>query len=282
MRLVRTLAALAALALAARPAHATTFTLGEFVSYSQGSWGQDPACNQFGCNAAAVLENNFDSVFARFNGLMEVGIPGPAGFSIIFDGPDPIITYLPASGTPGPLTADLLDPVTSASGGLGGEVVTAELNVAFSDAGVLAHPHGVPFGDLVLQNLESLVGSPGFGPEIAQLDGAPVHELLSEANLLLGGAASPFTPEEMFVLLDGVDFSFAEGVILSSGAEIDGLPDTFAMEHLAFPGTAPTVPEPSTWAMLIIGFAGLGFVRYRASRKSNAVAGSSGSAQGRG
>jgi outer membrane lipase/esterase len=31
-------------------------------------------------------------------------------------------------------------------------------------------------------------------------------------------------------------------------------------------------PEPSTWAMMLLGFAGLGFVGYRASRKSVAVA----------
>jgi hypothetical protein len=31
--------------------------------------------------------------------------------------------------------------------------------------------------------------------------------------------------------------------------------------------TAPAVPEPSTWAMLLIGFAGIGLV---ASRKRNA------------
>jgi hypothetical protein len=28
-----------------------------------------------------------------------------------------------------------------------------------------------------------------------------------------------------------------------------------------------TVPEPSTWAMMLVGFAGLGFVSYRASRR---------------
>ena len=31
------------------------------------------------------------------------------------------------------------------------------------------------------------------------------------------------------------------------------------------------VPEPSTWAMMLAGFAGLGFAGYRASRKSVAV-----------
>ena len=32
------------------------------------------------------------------------------------------------------------------------------------------------------------------------------------------------------------------------------------------------VPEPSTWAMMLLGFAGLGYAGYRASRKSVAVA----------
>jgi hypothetical protein len=32
--------------------------------------------------------------------------------------------------------------------------------------------------------------------------------------------------------------------------------------------TVAGVPEPSTWVMMLIGFAGLGFTGYRASRKS--------------
>jgi PEP-CTERM motif len=35
---------------------------------------------------------------------------------------------------------------------------------------------------------------------------------------------------------------------------------------------AGTVPEPSTWAMMLLGFVGLGFAGYRASRKSVALA----------
>ena len=33
-----------------------------------------------------------------------------------------------------------------------------------------------------------------------------------------------------------------------------------------------TVPEPSTWAMMLMGFAGLGFAGYRASRRTAAAA----------
>ena len=34
-----------------------------------------------------------------------------------------------------------------------------------------------------------------------------------------------------------------------------------------------SVPEPSTWAMMLVGFAGLGYAGYRASRKTVAAAG---------
>ena len=32
------------------------------------------------------------------------------------------------------------------------------------------------------------------------------------------------------------------------------------------------VPEPSTWAMMILGFAGVGYMAYRRWRKSSAMA----------
>jgi hypothetical protein len=35
--------------------------------------------------------------------------------------------------------------------------------------------------------------------------------------------------------------------------------------------TGPGIPEASTWAMMLVGFAGLGFVGYRASRAAFAA-----------
>jgi PEP-CTERM motif len=37
-------------------------------------------------------------------------------------------------------------------------------------------------------------------------------------------------------------------------------------------GVTATVPEPSTWAMMLLGFAGLGFAGYRKSRKAAGIA----------
>jgi hypothetical protein len=37
-----------------------------------------------------------------------------------------------------------------------------------------------------------------------------------------------------------------------------------------YTATVPAVPEPSTWAMLLIGFAGIGFVTYRRRRHCTA------------
>jgi hypothetical protein len=47
----------------------------------------------------------------------------------------------------------------------------------------------------------------------------------------------------------------------------NGVPDYTNAQGLAF-GT----PESSTWAMMVLGFAGVGFAGYRKSRKAAAIA----------
>jgi hypothetical protein len=270
MRLVRTFAGLAALALATLPAHATTFIAGQFVTFDQSVWGSAPD----GFNAATLLENNFDTIFAPAGGFMEVGVPGAAGSSLTFADADSVIAYLPASGAPGPLTVDLLDPVSSISGVFGGEVVALTLNVLFSDAGLIAHPAGVPLGDLVFQDLDSLIGQPTglggglFGPEIANLDGFTVRDVLLEANLRLGGEksfANQFSPDELDAVLAFADTAFNEG-LLNPGAQY------LAPPLLDGGGGAPAAPELPTWAMGLIGFAGLGLAAWRASRRGGVAA----------
>jgi len=247
MRLVTTFAAIAALSLLAASAQASTFTDGEFVTYSQGLWGSGFV------TITDLLEGEFDTVFAPEGGFLEVGVPGAAGFSMTFLDADSVIAYLPTNGTPGPLTADLLDPVSSASGVFGGEVVALALNLAFSDDDLLTHPPGVPFGDLVLQDLP--------GSE-AIFDGLSVRDMFNLDNLALGGLFVPFSIVDAQLVIDAVNQSFNGGVM-----------STFAQENLALPssGGASLVPEPPTWVMLLAGFAGLGFARYRGLRGSALV-----------
>ena len=45
-----------------------------------------------------------------------------------------------------------------------------------------------------------------------------------------------------------------------------------AEDYTSARGLSLAAPEPSTWAMMVIGFAGLGFAGYRKSRKAVAVA----------
>ena len=120
----------------------------------------------------------------------------------------------------------------------------------------------------MFQNLNTLIGQTFFanstvplGPEIAELDGVPVHEVLSEANLLLGGAPSPLTPFEMGAALFIANNAFNGGFVDPS----------FAMFLTLPPSTVSTVPEPSTWAMMLLGFAGLGFA-FRQSRRKVSLA----------
>jgi hypothetical protein len=60
------------------------------------------------------------------------------------------------------------------------------------------------------------------------------------------------------------DYSFPDSGNASSYGNLD-----FAA-YTRFTEVSSAVPEPSTWAMMILGFAGLGFMAYR--RKSNGLA----------
>ena len=49
-------------------------------------------------------------------------------------------------------------------------------------------------------------------------------------------------------------------------------PSEWIVDDVSVTGAAGTVPEASTWAMMLLGFAGLGFVGYRRTRKPRSIA----------
>ena len=142
---------------------------GDFVTRTQLTWG-----NPFATNP--TLFGGYDVVYQT--SVVEVGIPGAAGFSMAFTLPLAVTDYLPATGLPAPLTQDLVNPTATVAGALGGEVLALQLNVDFADAGVTLGTAGLAFGDLTLCGL----GAPA--------DGLSVRQFLALANTALGGGST--------------------------------------------------------------------------------------------
>src|SRR5260370_10778482 len=121
----------------------TVWFPGDVISCGQADWAA-------GCGA--LLGADFFTVYAT---SVTVGLPSP-GFAMIFEGTSFVVAYLPAAGAPGPLDANLDNPTQTSSGAFGGDVLTLELNVDFSDAGFLLGTSGIPFGNLILPNFTTL------------------------------------------------------------------------------------------------------------------------------
>lgn len=178
----------------------------DVVTYIQVEWGTAATV------PADLLSTQFFTVYP--SGVLEIGIPGAAGFSAIFTAPSSIVTYLPASGTLGPFTADLIDPSATASGAFGGEVLALALNVDFSP--YTGGTSGIAFGDLRV-----------CGVTPASLDGTTVSSVLAIANTLLGGGSAGVTIAELAPIVIELNSAFNEGS-----------PSTWAQDHL-FNGPCP-------------------------------------------
>jgi hypothetical protein len=214
------------------PAHAVPFSPGDFLSYTQAEWGDPPN------PAAQLLTTNYVTVYAPF-GVVAIGITNGSGFSITFDNAADLVAYLPAVGPAGPLNSNSVDPTTTASGTFGGEAAALRLNVDFSDANLLAHLPGVPFGNLRLT---------GFSGSLAGLNEMPVRDFLGVINNALGGGLTPYTISD----LDGVALQL-------NAAFFNGIPLDWAETHLELPRTTAPIPESATWVLMLAGFGAICF-----------------------
>ena len=102
-----------------------------------------------------------------------------------------------------------------------------ELNVAYSDAGILKGNLNLPFGNLVLTNLTG---------DVAFANGLTVRQLLADSKTVLGGGGLPsggVTFLDFFGLINNSDMSFNGGV-----------PSTFAQDNFVYPTTSTTSSAP--------------------------------------
>ena len=223
-------------------ASATTWHVGDLTTFAQGDWGATPN----GSNAASLLQNNYDAVYAGTMGLFEIGIPGAAGFSALFTGSTQVLAYLPAVGTLGPFDSDLLNPTSTAAGLFGGDVAALKLNIDFSDRGVTPHNASVRFGDLHL-----------FALTLTGLNGLSIRDFASVVNTAIGGGTTGFTIQDLDLVANELNVAFG-----------GGLASTFAQEHLEAPTASVPVPESGSGLLLLFGLGALALKRGRKRKAS--------------
>ena len=207
-------------------ARADTWSAGAVVTYNQVEWGDQT-------NAAGMLlDNNFDSVYGSAGDIFEIGSTTP-GFFMIFTGAVDLEAFLPASGSPGPLDTDLVNPTTSPSGQFGGEAVALKLNLDFSNAGLLPNSSGLLLGNLVLT---------GFSGSESSVNGMTVEQFFPLSQAALAGQATSLDFADVEDLASNINDAFE-----------DGTPDSFAQEHLVAPGSSVGMPEPPTLLLAAVG-----------------------------
>ena len=229
---------------------ADTFQNGQFVTYAQSAWVGLPT-------ASALLAADFSSVYAP-NGFVTVGLPN-TGFTMTFNSPSFMLVYLPAGGSPSPLTSNVINPSTTSAGSFGGDVLALALNVDFNNAGFLKGTSNILFGNLVLTN---------FGSTLSGLNGLTVSQFLADANTCLGGGSCLYSISTMDTVTAQINGSF-EG---QPGISIPpGTPDSFALTNLALPGSVTPTPEPSSALLLAFGVLGLGIFHFKRRSSANST-----------
>jgi hypothetical protein len=131
---------------------------------------------------------------------------------------------------------------------------------------------GTPSSQLVVDGTASLLGNLNVSlAEGFSLTSGETFDIVGTGDGLTNGLTS--------FSLDGVACGAVGGAFKCNGGDIFSwsvVPGTTVAgmnpEDLVLSVTVTPVPEPSTWAMMLAGFAGIGFLGYRASRKTTAAA----------
>ncbi len=150
-----------------------TFTMGGWGSGCPASQQDDWESTQPGC----IRDHYFDFVFTSG----EVVIGHHSGYTARWTSAGAVEAYLPAGSTPGILTDDLINPLTTPAGVLAGQILALRLNREYSCANVFTIL-GVPTGGACYGNviISSDCGNGKF-------DGMSVDAFLAMADKVLSG-----------------------------------------------------------------------------------------------
>jgi hypothetical protein len=134
---------------------------------------------------------------------------------------------------------------------------------------------GTQYSQLIVDGAASLLGS----LDLNLVDG---FSLTNGQTFDIVGTGDGLTDGLTSLSLDGgACWTKGGGFECNSGAFFDlftlsvvpgALVEGTTPEDLVLSVSTTPVPEPSTWAMMLAGFAGIGFLSFRASRKAGAAA----------
>jgi hypothetical protein len=189
---------------------------GDFTTHWMLGWHNSPG--------STTLTDNFTKVYGGSSLFIGGSLGTNGSYFLSFTDAAAVINYLPSVGAAGPLTGNLENPINTASGSFGGDVLSLQLDVDFSDANVLSGNTNTKFGDLVLYGFTS-TSYTTYYTDLTTLNGLTVRQYLTIVNALLGGGSSGGFSGINIVDLDPVTQDL-------SGAFEGGTPSTFAQQHL--------------------------------------------------
>jgi hypothetical protein len=108
-----------------------------------------------------------------------------------------------------------------------------------------------------------------FGALLVSLNGGAFKQIFTPDAATGLGAASPPTTLTFGGLASALFGSF--GTVTNPSITFVVADDLYSDNTGSFK-VSSSIPEPSIWAMMLVGFAGLGFASYRASKKISAAA----------
>lgn len=162
--------------------------MGIYRTQTPGGWGAKAAGN----NPGAYRDANFDKAFP---GGLVIGVPEKC--SIKLTSAKAVEKLLPTGGKPAVLTESDEDPV-GIKNVLVGHIVALTLSVGFDD-------YDKDFGKAE-GHLKNLIIADGHG-----FDGMSVADILDEANFVLGGGKSSYSPSQMTEILTKINEYYVDG-----------------------------------------------------------------------
>lgn len=160
--------------------------LSGFVTFTQGGWGS-PSNSTPG----KIRDANFSSVFP--SGMLIGGV-----YTVKFTSAADFANFLPQGGTAGALNQNYINPTSTSSGVLGGQIAALAMNAAYSAAGKLG-TNPAKLGDLVIVS--------------GKFAGKTVDQFLSIANSALGGTNTGFTYSEINDAATALNENFDNGTV---------------------------------------------------------------------